>query len=236
MVIGYCKLKMNSIDHIINAETLENPWQHKIIDNFLPEELLSDILEQINLFYSEKQDNRAKILMMKEALDLGMKDTTIEKIVDFCDFLIKNIKVIIGDHETNDFKKGSYFIIPKFGITGKNFVHKIHDENPFKVLNIVTYLYPDVARGTILYTKDDENSLVNEIPWEKNRAFLSYPMKGKSWHNWMHLHDDRPRVTLNMFFEKIEGMRNTMMSNNETPENILWLYEQFGKEKLVVTI
>jgi hypothetical protein len=227
---------MNFLENIINTETIENPWQYKIIDNFLPEELLLDLIEQINLFYSEKEDNRAKILMMKEALNLGMKDNTIEKIVDFCDVLIKNINSIIANHQTNNFTKGTYFIIPKFGITGKNFIHKIHDENPFKVLNIVTYLYPNVAKGTILYAKNDENSLISEIPWKTNRAFLSYPVKGKSWHNWMHLNDDRPRVTLNMFFEKIEGMKNTMMGINESPENILWLYEQFGKEKLMVTI
>jgi hypothetical protein len=227
---------MNSLENIITTKTIENPWQHKIIDNFLPEQLLNDIMDQMHLFYLEKEDNRAKVLMMKEALNLGIKENTVEKIVDFCDLLIKNIVSIVQNHETNNFTKGTYFIIPKFGITGKNFTHKIHDENPFKVLNIVTYLYPNEAIGTILYSKNDENSLSNTIPWKRNRAFLSYPLEGKSWHNWMHLNDDRPRVTLNMFFEKIEGMKNTMMRENESPENILWLYEQFGKEKLVVTV
>ena len=227
---------MDIIENIINSETIKHPWQHKIIDNFLDEELLSEITKQIDLFYREKEDGRAKVLMMREALDLGMKESTVDKIVDFCDHLIKNIKVIIGDHETNNFGKGSYFIIPKFGITGKNFVHKIHDENPFKVLNIVTYLYPENAIGTILYTQNNYNTLCKEIPWKENRAFLTYPIKDKSWHNWMHLNDDKPRVTLNMFFEKMEGMKNTMHKGNESPDNILWLYEQFGKEKLMVTI
>ena len=52
----------------------------------------------------------------------------------------------------------------------------------------------------------------------------------------MHLNDDSPRVTLNMFFEKMEGMKNSMYKENESPENILWLYEQFGKEKLMMTV
>lgn len=227
---------MNVIDNIVNSETLISPWQHKLIDNFLPPELLLDIKSQIEIFYKEKENNRAKVLMMPEALEMGMKQKTVDDIVNFCDGLIKNIESIIGDHETNGFKKGNYFIIPKFGITGKNFVHKIHDENPFKVLNIVTYLYPEKAIGTILYKENDYKTFCKEIPWKENRAFLTYPIKGKSWHNWMHLNDDSPRVTLNMFFEKMEGMKNSMYKENESPENILWLYEQFGKEKLMMTV
>jgi hypothetical protein len=227
---------MKTVDKIINSETFFSPWHHKIIDNFLSEDLFQQIHDQIKIFYQEKEDGRAKVIMMDEALKLGMREKTVEKIVDFSDNLIKNIKCIIGNHQTNNFKSGTYFILPKFGLTGNDFTHTIHDENPFKVLNIVTYIYPEMATGTILYKNNDINSFEKKIEWKQNRAFLTYPIEGKSWHNWLHLNNDLPRVTLNLFFEKIEGMKNTIHRKGEDFENALWLYEQFGKEKLQFTI
>jgi hypothetical protein len=229
---------MDVVNKILNSETIKNPWQHKIIDNFLPEDILISIKQQINIFYTEKENKKAKVIMMDEALNLGISSCVVEKIVDFSDNLIKNIQVIVSDHETNNFEKGTYFIFPKFGLTGNNFVHKIHDENPFKVLNIVTYIYPEIATGTILYKKNDINSFAKEIPWKENRAFLTYPVQGKSWHNWLHINSDEPRLTLNLFFEKIEGFKNSLHNKQkkENFNNILWMYEQFGKEKLVITI
>lgn len=227
---------MNTLNKILNSETIKTPWQHKIIDNFLPEDILTQIKKQIDIFYSEKEDKKAKVIMMDEALNLGISSCVVENIIDFSDNLIKNIQSIVSDHETNGFKKGTYFILPKFGLTGNNFFHKIHDENPFKVLNIVTYIYPENATGTILYKNNNINSFVKEILWKENRAFLSYPVQGKSWHNWLHMNNDKPRLTLNLFFEKIEGMKNSLFKKEESSENILWLYEQFGKEKLTITI
>jgi hypothetical protein len=227
---------MKTVEKIITSETVFFPWQHKIIDNFLPEDLFEQLQNQIKIFYKEKEDKRAKVIMMDEALKLGIKEETVEKIIDFSDDLIKNIEKIIGNHTTNNFNSGTYFILPKFGLTGNNFIHKIHDENPFKVLNIVTYIYPEKATGTILYKKNNINSFSKEIEWKKNRAFLTYPIEGRSWHNWLHVNNNLPRVTLNLFFEKIEGMKNSLYKEGENFENILWLYEQFGKEKLTVTI
>lgn len=226
------------IEKITNAKIINYPWPHKIIDDFLPESMVIKIKENYDAIFKYCAEKKTYAVMMDEFISVGGDEHLVEEIVDFCDMLIKNIKEIIGENDTNNFTSGNYFIMPKFGVTGKNYIEDIHDENPFKVLNIVVYLHPEESEGTRLFTNNSIDSYVTSIEWKENRAFLTYPIKGKSWHNWQHLNSDIPRITLNMFFEKMEGFPQAvdLHDDDKSKDTALWMFDQFGKEKLTVII
>jgi len=114
-------------------------------------------------------------------------------------------------------------------------MYPIHSESSHKVLLIVIYLEPEIERGTRLYTGQQESDFHKEIEWKPNRALIICPNgnNDETWHTWKNTNGE-PRVTLNIFCEKIECMEKSMTKSaeNDNFESMLWLLDQIGKNHL----
>ena len=74
--------------------------------------------------------------------------------------------------------------------------YPIHDENPSKILSVVTYLIPETGKGTVLY--DENQNYVKELEWKPNRTFIFPAITGKTWHSY-NSPKGTYRITLNQF-------------------------------------
>jgi hypothetical protein len=223
------------IDKIKNSPMLTEPWEHKVVDDFLPDSAYLKIREAAKFLTKYTIDGKTNPIWINEALTLGVSKDTVEEIINVTDEILDNINEIVKDFTTVNKSLQGYYAIPKFGISGKDFVYPIHTESSHKILLIVIYLEPDVEKGTRLYNGPKEKDFVKEIEWKPNRAFIVCP-NGKNdttWHTWKNNHGES-RVTLNIFCEKIENMQNSLTKSaaGDNPEAILWLYDQIGKNRL----
>lgn len=229
---------MIQIDNIIKAPIIEWPWKHKIIDEIFTAEAFDVVLEAANnLAHLYKQDKTIPV-HIDEAILLGISKSAENLILDSADLILQNLKAIVSDYSPNKVTPGTYFIMPKFGITGREFRYPIHDESMYKVMNLVCYLTPVRSVGTSLYI-DQKGKMGKQIEWEPNRAALLYPGKGKTWHSWSGHESDQPRITLNFFVEKMIGLRDTLYKKGEQADaldSLLWFYEKLGQNRLNIEI
>ncbi len=223
------------IDKILNSSLLIDPWEHKVVDNFLPEDIYKKIREAAKYLTKFTIHGKTNPIWINEALDMGVEEETIESIVKVTDEILNNIDKILDQFTEPNKSNQGYYAIPKFGVSGKDFQYPIHTESSHKSLLIVIYLEPDLEYGTRLYSGPKEENFVKEIEWKPNRAFMICP-NGKNdttWHTWKNTTSES-RVTLNIFCEKIEKMQDslTKSSPGDNPSGLLWLYDQIGKNRL----
>jgi hypothetical protein len=227
---------MINIDNIISANVETIPWRHRIIDNVFNDDSFKIINEAAShLSYLSVEDKTIPV-HINEAISYGISKEAETLILDSADLILANLKEIIGNNCQNGNFGGSYFIMPKFGITGKHFQYPVHDESIYKIMNLVTYLQPTDSIGTTLYGDPEGKTNIKQVEWQPNRAVLFYPQHKKTWHNWRGQPTDQPRITLNFFVEKGEVLKNSLFRPGEDVEDILWFYEQMGKGKLYVEI
>lgn len=228
-----------NINRIISSPIITNPWNHKVVDNLFTEESFNIINEAANHLLHLSVHDKTVPIHIDEAISLGISKQAGDLILDTADQILQNLVEIVGPYSLNKLLHGGYFIMPKFGITGRNFQYPIHDESIFKVLNIVTYLQPTVSVGTRLYSSPSADSLVKQVEWKPNRAAVFFPGHGVTWHNWTGQPTDEPRITLNFFVERIEVLRNSLYKPGEQEDalnSLLWFYEKIGQGRLHVEI
>lgn len=229
---------MIQIEKITQAPIIEWPWKHKIIDEIFTAKSFDLILEAANhLSYLYQQDKTIPV-HIDEAILLGISKSAENLILDSADLLLQNLKTIVCDYSINKVTPGTYFIMPKFGITGSEFRYPIHDESLYKVMNLVCYLTPANSVGTSLYI-DQKGKIGKQIEWKPNRAALLYPGKGKTWHSWTGHQSYHPRITLNFFVEKMIGLKDTLYKKGEQSDaldSLLWFYEKLGQNRLYIEI
>lgn len=225
---------MIDIQKILDAPMLKEPWEHKIIDNFFPEEVFSKIRNAAKKLSNYAEEGKTKPVWMHEALDYGIEEDVVDSIIITADDILDNINDIKSKFSRSNSSQIGYFAMPKFGVSGKNFSYPIHSESNHKCLLFVIYIDPEVDRGTRLYKEKSEESFVKEIEWKPNRAFVMCPTDNDiTWHNWANLQNPS-RVTLNIFCEKLECVETSLLNSAKKDElkDLLWLYEQFGKNRL----
>ena len=227
---------MINIDNILNAEILLDPWAHKIVDNIFTDDAFTIINSAGSALAHLSVPDKTIPIHINEAIDLGISQEAAEIILDSADMLLANLKEIMGNYCSNGIFGGGYFIMPKFGITGRNFQYPIHDESIYKILNLVTYIQPVESIGTRLYTGPDENTLIKQVYWKPNRAALFYPGHGITWHNWQGQQSNEPRITLNFFVERMEALEQALHRPGEDLDLLLWFYEKMGQGRLHVEI
>jgi hypothetical protein len=227
------------IEKIKNAKLLTTPWEHKIIDNFFPQSNFLKIKEAAKFLSKFAEEEKTKPILIKEALEYGISEIIINDIIDATDDILDNIQDILSGFSVENNSNLGYYSIPKFGVSGKNFKYPIHTESNHKIILFVIYLEPDTDRGTRLYREKTETSFAKEIEWQPNRAFVMCPANNDiTWHNWINF-SSPARVTLNIFCETLESLQTTVFNSKsiknastEEVEDILWLYDQFNKNKL----
>jgi hypothetical protein len=227
---------MINISNIISANLETIPWRHKIIDNVFSQESFDIINTAASHLAHLCEENKTVPIHLNEAIEHGISKEAEDIILDSADLILDNLKAIVGNNCQNGIFGGGYFIMPKFGITGRNFQYPIHDESIFKIINLVTYLQPISGIGTRLYGDSKGETDIKQIEWKPNRAALFYPAHNKTWHNWQGHTSDIPRITLNFFVERVEGLRNTLYKPGEPIEDILWFHEKMGQGRLHIEI
>lgn len=229
---------MIQIEKIIQAPILEWPWNHKVIDEvFSPKdfEYILEAADHLSFLYDK---NKTIPVHIDEAILLGISKKAEDIILDSADLILQNLREIVCNYSNNKATSGTYFIMPKFGITGSYFRYPIHDESLYKILNLVCYLSPEQSVGTSLYL-DQEATIGKQLEWMPNRAAVFYPGKGKTWHSWSGQESNKPRITLNFFVEKMIGLRDTLFKKGEQPDaldSLLWFYEKLGQDRLYIEI
>lgn len=231
---------MINIDNILSAPLLTDPWPHKEITDVFNEQDFKIINQAATHLSYLCEENKTTPVHISEAIELGISKEATDLIIGSADLILKNVKKIVGTWSLNKLTPGGYFVMPKFGITGKNFKYPIHDESLFKVLNLVVYLQPENSQGTRLYKTQNLDSFTKQITWKTNNAALFFPGQQVTWHNWGgQEHSDIPRITLNFFIEKIEGLKDTLYKSWEDEfalNSLLWFYEKMGQDKLHIEI
>jgi hypothetical protein len=230
---------MINIDNIINAPLITSPWSHKIIDNIFDDKSFEVINQAASHLSHLCVSDETIPVHIDEAIALGISNESANLILDTADLLLYNLKEIVGKNCLNGAFRGGYFIMPKFGITGRNFQYPIHDESIYKIINLVTYLQPKESVGTRLYSGPDRSEFVTQIPWKPNRAALFYPKHRVTWHNWQGQPTNEPRITLNFFVQRIEALKDTLYKDGEPEDaldSLLWFYEKIGQDRLTINI
>lgn len=224
---------MIDIQNIKNSPILMDPWPHKVIDNFFDKETFDKIRQTAQYLKKYCIDGKTNPFWLNEALEAGADPATVEDIITATDIILDNIQTILDDFPRYNKSNIGYYAMPKFGISGRDFKYPVHSESSHKVLLFVIYLEPEDERGTRLYSENDESKFVKEIEWKLNRAFLMCPGSDDTWHNWQS-NGTVPRITLNIFCEKLESMSSSLTESapGDNPEGILWLYEKIGQNRL----
>ncbi len=230
--------KVLDIEKIKKSPILQDPWQHKIIEDFFPDHIFEKIREVAKSLSDQVIDSEKTYPMwLNEALNRGADPSIIDVIIEAADNILDNIPYLLEDFTDKQFSSQGYFAMPKFGISGKNFKYPIHTESSHKVILFVIYLYPDNDVGTRLYRENDEKSFTKAIPWKPNTAFMTAITgdNDKTWHNWSGS-GNPTRITLNIFCEKLEQLENSVIrsgrSNTDSMDDLLWVYEQFARGHL----
>ncbi len=189
-----------TIDKIINSPILLDPWEHKVVDDILPDQVFKKVQEAAKFLTKYTIDGKTNPIWINEALTLGVKQDCVDSIINFTDQILDNIDDILAGFSTTNKSLHGYYSLPKFGVSGKNFMYPIHSESSHKVLLIVIYLEPEIERGTRLYTGQQESDFHKEIEWKPNRALIICPNgnNDETWHTWKNTNGE-PRVTLNIY-------------------------------------
>jgi len=226
------------VEKIRNQPLIKDPWEHKIIDNFFPEDVYQRIKEcAIKMSDQVVKEGTTYPMWMNEVLNRGGDPEVVDLIINAAGEVLDNINYLLDDFSDVQKSSQGYFAMPKFGISGKDFRYPIHTESIHKVILFVIYLYPEQDVGTKLYRSSDESSFVKSIEWKENRAFLTaIKSSNDTWHNWSG-NQNHSRITLNIFCEKIEELENSIMKsgshNKDDINDLLWLYDNIAQGKLI---
>jgi hypothetical protein len=220
---------MINIDNLIQSDTIHDPWPHKVIKDFLSPELFSAAKRIADKIVSFDEFHVKEILWMSDIIEVFGMHEEVELIVNAADQLMDYVVEVSKPFEYRLSSKHGYFNNPRFGISMAESRGEIHDEGTNKIMALIIYIEPEHSVGTLLYKDNNLDTFVSEVPWEQNSAFLMFSQPNKTWHKFDS--DNQKRITLNFYFEKIEALEH--LNKFSTVEQISWLHEQFGKNKLI---
>jgi hypothetical protein len=226
---------MINIDNILNTPVQTDPWEYKLIDQILDEELLEKITKEvvkISKFLDGRETDQNGVWLHK-AIEYGFDPDVAEMILEVNKKLLHIAPKLMEKFSSTNTSKIGYFSIPRFGYCVAGQSGGIHDDGEFndKAMIMVIYLYPEESVGTKIYTDDDENTFVKELEWKTNRAFLFAPVKDVTWHNF-HANENS-RVVLNFYYERMEDLSYL---NNLSEDKIEWFYNQFASDNVSVEL
>lgn len=223
------------MNNILSAKTLDDPWQHCVIDEVFDNTLWSAVHEAATLMAPHIEDGAYSIDLI-EALDYGVPQSTIDMIVDYSDSLLGIHKEVIGKFSHMSFSKYGYINDIRWSFA-KNCVWAIHDDkaNLNKIMTFVIYVSPEQDTGTLLYTHVTPESYHSTINWNPNSGMLFCPEHEVTWHTYKA--GDTPRITLNIYyhsldpwFDDVDFQQNALAKQRIS--RIKWVKSMFEQGKL----
>lgn len=169
----------------MQIKTVDHPWQHYIVDDFLDKHDFSLVFDHCNQYINLKTERE------QHWYD---KDSEIYNLFNFYayNFLTKI-------NQLHRVKKYNFQCERSICAPGYDY-DQIHVDAISKVFSIVLYV-SDHGRGTEIYASLDRSSFLKIIEWKQNRA-IAFFRSDKSWHNFANINIPFPRVTINSFFSK----------------------------------
>lgn len=224
---------MINIQNILDAEIIQEPWPHLVVDDILDSatfNTISNVACQLESVIKDLPRDSDGIWMSK-LTEYGFDQSISDMLLDINYQLLKNHVPLLNKFSNAETSKIGYFGIPKFNYLGPNVDGTIHEEGRIKSLALVIYIFPEKTYGTRLYLDDTVDSFTREIEWKPNRAFIMCNQADVTWHSFHS--DHQPRMTLNLYYEKMEYMDYI---NNLPNEKKLWFYDNFQNDKMFVTV
>ena len=169
----------------MQIKTVDHPWQHYIIDDFLDQHDFSLVYDHCNQYTNLKTERE------QHWYD---KESEIYDLFYFYAYhFISKIDQIKKVDKYN-FQCERSICAPEYDY------NEIHVDAKGKVFSIVLYV-SNHGRGTEIYSLPTRSSFQKIVEWKQNRAFAFF-RSDKSWHNFANIGVHFPRVTINSFFSK----------------------------------
>jgi hypothetical protein len=86
---------MVNLENIYNSPIIQEPWEHKVIDDVLSENCYQDILDASKMLTKCAKNGKTTAVWLNEISDLGVPQKTIDKIITASDEILKNLDKII---------------------------------------------------------------------------------------------------------------------------------------------
>lgn len=150
------------------------PWEHLVIDDFLPTEQFEKLKD---FSYGIKVED-------------DFKGVTRE----FINYDPLNIEHLLEQFSNVKSYWGKLDKLIHFSVIKKSFMHEMHVDADFKIMTAILYLGPEKSMGTRIFDKD--KNYVKEIEWKPNRL-LVFCSSDDSWHDFGSYKNGRH--TLNYF-------------------------------------
>ena len=187
---------MINVENILNAELINDPWPHKIIDDILSPDAFARVCKIAETFTDLTFNEPIEKCIEAEELDL-LPTVMLEALQNELENISQQILEPFTDNRNNE--HGFYCITPRYNITKPYARGEIHDEAPIKLMSLIIYISPKFGLGTRIYDGPAPENFVKQIEWKSNRALLMCARTGRTWHA-VHNNTDSNRITLNCFF------------------------------------
>ena len=153
------------IENLKNANVITDPWEHIVIDNFLPVDIFNDISNAAKLLSPHVKKGHWRGIFLREAELLGVQKQTINTIINLTDTILDNIEDITKPFSHFNKSTSGYACMPKIAITSSGCQYPIHTDSCLKVLTLLVYVYPDNNVGTALYRTKNKNDYVQTFSY-----------------------------------------------------------------------
>lgn len=165
----------------MHVTTVQHPWQHYLIDDFLPE---SDYQHLLDWFSEQPAMNNEQ----RKKSDRRWKDD-------------RYPKSITESLYTSFLEVMSYTQCTKPGIVSYQLDKMLPNECDYpthcdafhKIASLVLYV-GEPNRGTFIHASDTKEPSY-EVEWKENRAFFFIVQQGVSWHSFHNQGTTTPRCT-----------------------------------------
>ena len=164
-------------------QQFNNPFRHRIIDNFFDKDTLKYCFDYI------KENKITKIVRCNN-----------KRLLNYFQNQFPESYLINFPNHRSYTKLGEYLEV---NICKKDSVYQLHDEAPHKIMSVVVYLSPYFTSGTFLY--DQNKFLAKQIMWKPNRAFVFCGEPEVTWHSYGN-RENESRITLNYFKTENESL------------------------------
>lgn len=181
-------------------EHFDTPWKHTVVDEFFEEEdfkIIEKVSDDLTLLIdSAPQLKKRTVVSLPFMMNFKdffnhISDDLVEQI-DYLNTifpyyaaqLLSNLGIVGDNASTNS--TPLFCRSQKGGMPDNNIFelahNDIHTDSSNKFLSLVIYVGEDNL-GTNVYSDVDENSLVKQVEWKKNRAFVFKRQNFVSWHS-----------------------------------------------------
>lgn len=165
------------------------PWEHYVIDDFLPNELLEDIKSiRVNSINNDKGSRT--FVEERYFFTPDKSDRVTLSVVDFFKNSTSQFEEMFG-YDLND-----SVLRLELAKDTSEFWQERHEDTLEKRITFIIYISGAGDLGTDLYSDNDEKCHAKRVEWKENRAVIFKPSPGK-WHSVdKRMYDGERRVLL----------------------------------------